>query len=96
MNGPSCITWSALTSFSLGLGILVAALAVRRLEDMPFTQEGDEMPGELGAPLGMAMVLALLGAGFSQIADSLLGLGLGLAILLLGSRRLVQGRRHDH
>ena len=92
LTGQGLGTALALTSFSLGMGILVAAMHVRHLELMPFTEEGEALEADLGAPLGMALVLAVLGAGFSVFANSLPGVVLGLLILAIGVRRLLRGR----
>ncbi len=91
LTGQGLGTAVALTSFSLGTGILVASMHLRHLELMPFTEEGEALEGDLGAPLGMALVLGVLGAGFSVLADSLPGVVLGLLILAIGVRRLLRG-----
>ena len=93
LTGLGWSTAAALASYSLGVGILVAAFELRHLEAMPFTREEDALDTDFGAQVATALVLAALGAGFSQVADSPLGAGLGLAVLFIGVKRLLRGRR---
>lgn len=95
LTGQGWGTALALTSYSLGTGILVATLHLRHLERMPFTEEGEAIDGDLGTPLGTALVLGVMGAGFSLISDSATGVVLGALILAIGSGRLLRGRRGE-
>lgn len=81
----------ALSCFSLGIGILIAGLHLRNLDALPFTEEGEEVGLDLGSSLGFALVLAGLGAGFSVVAGSLLGVGLGVLVLVVAGWTLTAG-----
>jgi hypothetical protein len=87
--------WTAvsLPAFSWGVAVLVGALAVQRLEHLPFTVgEGDEPAPDMGGLVGPAIVLAAVGGGAAMWADGPAGAVAGGVVVCLAVIRLSRAR----
>ena len=85
-----------LSAFAFGVAVLAAALALRRLESVPFTAPDDDPGGlELGALVPPAILFAFVGAGFGLIAADPIGPPVAALALAAAVLRLRMARRRS-
>lgn len=82
-----------LSTFSLGVAVLAAEVALRRLDRIPFTAEDADPRLEAGDVLAFGLVLALAGGLAAHLADSLTGAALAAGAAGLAAWRLREARR---
>jgi hypothetical protein len=97
VGGRDVAVAASLSVFSWGIAVLLAELALRRLDCMPFTSQDADDPGvDFGGMLGLALVLTAGGAGFALVAGSAPGLGLAALAGGAAGARLRRAGRGDH
>lgn len=83
----------SLALFALASGILVAGLATRSLDAVPFTDDREGVQLDIGRLMVPALVLAAGGGAFATIADRGVGLALTAAMVAAAASLL---RRSSH
>jgi hypothetical protein len=87
-SGIGAMVSLSLAAFSLGVAVLVAALALRQLGGPAFTDESEGVSVDAGAMLGLAFLLGTGGGAFALVAHQPWAPVLGFAALAAAVVRL--------